>query len=97
MVYHYGLVIINVYPLVKPFKKDMECVLMTHCKIISMLSEYFPLELSLKLRFCKFVKGILLKGYNLIKHVVGMAQHNRFLVYSNNCNELADKCVILRR
>ncbi len=54
---------------------------MTHCKIISMLSECFPLELSLKLRF---VKGILLKGSNLIKHIAALAQHNPF-------SELADK------
>ncbi len=56
-----------------------------------MLSKCFPLEQSLRLRFCKFVKGILLKGSNLIKHVAAMAQLNSFSVYSNNCNELADK------
>ncbi len=64
---------------------------MTHRKIVSMLSECFSLELSSKLRFCKFIKGILLKGYNLIKHIAAMALHNPFSVYSNNCNELADK------
>ncbi len=64
---------------------------MTHSKIISMLSECFPLELSLKLRFCKFTKGILLKGSNLIKHIAAMAQHYPFSVYSNNCYELAEK------
>ncbi len=56
-----------------------------------MLSKCFPLELRLKLRFCKFVKGILLKGSNFIKHIAAMAQHNPFTVYSNNCNELSDK------
>ncbi len=56
-----------------------------------MFSECFPLGLSLKLRFCKFVTGILLKGSNLIKYIAAIAHHNSFLVYSNNCNELAGK------
>ncbi len=38
-----------------------------------------------------FVKDILLKGSNLIKHIAAMGQHNPFSVYSNNCNELDDK------
>ncbi len=45
----------------------------------------------MKLRFCKFVKGISLKGSNLIKHIAAIVQRNPFSVYSNNCNELADK------
>ncbi len=53
----------------KALRKIWKVSYMTHCKIISMLSECFPLELCLKLRFCKFVKGILLKGSNLIKHI----------------------------
>ncbi len=56
-----------------------------------MLSKCFPLELSLKLRFCKCVKGILLKRSKLIKNIAAMAQRNPFSVYSNNCNELDDK------
>ncbi len=56
-----------------------------------MLSECFPLEVSLKLRFCKFIKGIIFEGSNRIKHIATMAQHNPFSVYSNNCNELAHK------
>ncbi len=48
-------------------------------------------SISLKLRFCKFVKDILLRGSNLIKHIAAMAQHTPFSVYSNNCNDLADK------
>ncbi len=64
---------------------------MTHCKVISMVYECFPLEISLKLRFCTFVKSILLKVSDLIKHIAAMAQHNPFSVYSNNCNELAGK------
>ncbi len=64
---------------------------MIHWKIISMLSECFPLELSLKLRVCKFGKVILLKRSSLIKHIAAMAYHNPFSVYSNNCNELANK------
>ncbi len=63
----------------------------THCKIMSMLSEYIPLELSLKLRFCKFVKCILLKGSGLTKHIATMTPHNPFSVYSYDCNELADR------
>ncbi len=47
---------------------------MIHYKIIYTLSELFQLELSLKLRFCKFVMGIY-----------------PFSVYTNNCNEFADK------
>ncbi len=33
----------------------------------------------------------MLKGFNLIKHIAEMTQHNLLSVYSNNCNELADK------
>ncbi len=64
---------------------------MTHSKITSILSECFPLKLSLKLIFYKFIKGILLKGSNLINHIAAMMQHYPFSVYSNNCNELANK------
>ncbi len=50
------------------------------------------LEISdIQLRFRKFIKGILLKGSNLIKHTAAIAPHNPFSVYSYNYSELANK------
>ncbi len=82
MVHHCGLLIVIIcIPWRNVLRKIWNVMpYMTHCNIISMLSECFPLELSLKLR-----------GINLIKHIAAMAYYNPFSVYSNNCNKLADK------
>ena len=56
---------------------------MTHCKIVAMLSECIPLELSLKMRFCKFINSIVSKGSSLVVHIPAKP----FSVYCDNLNE----------
>ncbi len=43
---------------------------MTHCNIITLLSESKPLELGLMQRFCKFGKNTSRKGQNLLNQLV---------------------------
>ncbi len=47
--------------------------LMTHCNIITLLSESKPLELGLMQRFCKFGKTIFQKGLPLIQSIGNIA------------------------
>ncbi len=65
------------YPLVKSLRK-----------IISILSECIPLEQSLKLRFCKFVKCILSKRiYSLIRHIA-LCTNMILNEWNNSINEM---------
>ena len=57
---------------------------MTHCNIITCLSNSIPLHVSLQKRFCKFVYGIQQYGSSIIKTVTKVALKNPFSVFCNN-------------
>ena len=60
---------------------------MTHCDVITMLSDYVPLEHSLKMRFCKFVQSVKKNGSEMLKSVANIALENPFSLYGQNyCN-----------
>ncbi|KAG1664790.1 Double-strand-break repair protein rad21 [Nymphon striatum] len=63
---------------------------MTHCKVMALLSDSIPLDLSLKKRFCAFVSGIEKYGSCLIKHVAKISRQNPFSVFSYNYNEITN-------
>jgi hypothetical protein len=83
------------YKICTPWRKSLRKIWnvspMTHCRIIALLSECKPLEMSLQQRFCKFVNGILRYGSNLINHVANIAQHNPFSVYCDNYTAIVGK------
>ena len=78
------------YTLAKGLRKIWNVSYMTHCKSVAMLSECIPLELSLKMRFCKFINSIVSRGSRLV-HIAAIAQQNPFYVYCDNLNEIMDK------
>ncbi len=63
---------------------------MTHCDVITLISDYIPLEVSLQLRFCKFSSNILKYGWNVVKTVAKVALRNPFSTYCNNVLEITD-------
>ncbi len=46
---------------------------MTHCDVITLISDCILLEVSLQLRFCKFSSNILKYGSNVVKTVANVA------------------------
>ncbi len=66
---------------------------MTHCDVITLISDCIPLEVSLLLRFCKFSSNILKYGSKVLKTVAKVALRNPFSTYCNNFPEITDQCV----
>ncbi len=52
---------------------------MTHCDVITLISDCIPLEVSLKLRFCKLSSNILKYGLKVVKTVAKVAQETHSL------------------
>ncbi len=63
---------------------------MTHCNIITLLSQSKPLELGLMQRFCKFGKTIFQKGSPLIQYIGNIAIYEPRSVFGMNYCEI--KC-----
>ncbi len=57
---------------------------MTHCNVVALLSDYNPLDVSLKQRFCKFSNGIFKHGSMVLKAIATVAKNNSFSVYGSN-------------
>ena len=51
-------------------------------QIVAMLPECTPLELSLKMRFCKFINSIVSRGSSLVVHIAAIARQNPFFLYT---------------
>ncbi len=66
---------------------------MTHCNIITLLSESKHLELGLMQRFCKFVKTIFQKGSLLIQPIGNIAIYEPKSVFRMNYCEIRCKYV----
>ncbi len=64
---------------------------MTHCNIITLLSESKHLELGLMQRFCKFVKTIFQKGSLLIQPIGNIAIYEPKSVFGMNYCEIRCK------
>ena len=64
---------------------------MIHYKIVAMLFECIPPELSLKMRFCQFINSIVSRGSSLVVHIAAIAWQNPFSVYCDKLNEIMDK------
>ncbi len=65
----------------------------THCDVITLISDCIPLEVSLQLTFCKFSSNILKYGSNVLKTVAKITLRNPFSVYCNNVLEITYQCV----
>ncbi len=79
------------YLLAISFNKDMECALYNSLQNYIDVVGMFSIRTKVETEILQILKWILLKLSNLIKHIAAMTQHNPFSVYSNNCNELANK------
>ncbi len=66
---------------------------MTHCDVISLISDCIPIEGSLQLRFCQFSTNIDKYGSNVVKTVSIIVLRNPFSFYCNNVLEITDKCI----
>ncbi len=64
---------------------------MTHCDIITLLSESKPLDLGLMQRFCKFGKTIFQKGSPLIQSICNIAIYEPSSVFGMNYCEIRCK------
>ncbi len=53
----------------KALRKICRISPMTHCDVITLISDCIPLEVSLQLRFCKFSSNILKYGSKVVKTV----------------------------
>jgi hypothetical protein len=60
---------------------------MTHCNVITVLSESAPLEICLAQRFCKFASAIYEKGSDIVK-----ALTNPFSTFCFNVCEMSGNC-----
>ncbi len=77
----------------KALRKRWRLSPMTHCDVITLISDCIPLEVSLQLRFCKFSSNILKYGSNVVKTVAKVALTNPISTYSNNVLEITDQYV----
>ena len=75
----------------KALRKIWNVPHMTHCKIVALLSNSKPLELSLRQRFCKFAKQIFMKGSQVVQSIANIACNNPLSVFGANCSELRCK------
>ncbi len=66
---------------------------LTHCDVITVISDCVPLEVSLQLRFCKFSSNILKYVSNVVKTSATVALRNPFSVYCTKCLEITYQCV----
>ncbi len=64
---------------------------MTHCNIITLLSEIKPLELGLMQRFCKFGKTIFQKGSALIQSISNITFYEPRSAFGMNYCEIRCK------
>ncbi len=77
----------------KALRKMWRLSPMTHCDVITLISDCIPLEMSLQLRFYKFSSNILKYGSKVVKTVAKVALRNPFSTYCNNFLEITDRCV----
>ncbi len=66
---------------------------MTHCDVITLLSDCIPLEVSLQLRFCKFSSSIHKYGTNIVRTVSKLELRNSLSVYCEIFLEMTYQCV----
>ncbi len=77
----------------KALRKMWRLSPMTHCDVITLISDCIPLDVSLQLRFCKFSPNIIKYGSKVLKTVAKVALRNPFSTYCNSLLEITDQCV----
>lgn len=76
----------------KALRKVWRLSPMTHCNVITLLSECYPLDICLKQRFCKFTSNILKYGSVILRSVMKAALKNPFSTFCKNYTEISSTC-----
>jgi len=58
----------------------------THCKLVALISNAMPIDISLKQRFCKFSEKLFTRGSKFIKCIANIALNNLISDFCINYN-----------
>ncbi len=66
---------------------------MKHCNVITFLSDFISLEVSLQLRFCTFSSSFHKYASKVVKTVTMVELRNPLSVYCDNVQAITDQCL----